>query len=98
MKTEIATGLVGTSLGVIGTATQTNEVLETISLVITILGALVSFVIVPILNWWRNAKKDGKITLDEVQEGAEILKDGIDKTTETTKGKKQDEQREHRED
>jgi len=94
MKNELIAGVAGTALGVVGTATQTNEILETISLVITILGALVSFVLVPLLNWYRSAKKDGKITLDEVQDGAETLKDGLDKTkeeiTKERKGKSED--------
>lgn len=45
MKNELIAGGIGTGLGVLGTATQLNEVLQTISLIITILGALVSFVI-----------------------------------------------------
>lgn len=79
MKTEIITGAVGTSLGVIGTATQTNEVLQTISLIITIIGAFISMILVPILSWYIKAKKDGKITADELKEGAETTKEGLDK-------------------
>lgn len=82
MNKELITGIIGTGCGVVGTATQTNEVLQIVSLVITILGGLVSFIVVPLLNWYRNAKKDGKITLDEIQVGAETLKDGLDKTQE----------------
>lgn len=93
MKSELITATIGTALGVVGTATQTNEVLETVSLVITICGAVVSFIVVPLLNWYRSAKKDGKITLDEVQEGIETAKEGLDKTQEQIKkkGKKEDE-------
>lgn len=87
MKNEMLVGTIGSTLGVVGTATQTNEVLETISLVITVLGALVSFVVVPLLNWYRSAKKDGKITLDEIQKGAETLEDGMRKTEEKIKEK-----------
>lgn len=82
MKHELITGAVGTSLGVIGTATQTNEVLQTISLIITIIGAIISMIVVPILSWYIKAKADGKITANELKEGAETLKDGINKTKE----------------
>lgn len=82
MNKELITGIIGTGCGVVGTATQTNEVLQIVSLIITILGGLVSFIVVPLLNWYRNAKKDGKITLDEIQVGAETLKDGLDKAQE----------------
>ena len=85
------TGAVGTSLGVIGTATQTNEILQTISLIITILGAFISMILVPILSWYLKAKKDGKITPDEIKEGVEIIKDGTEKFGETLKDQNKDE-------
>ena len=88
MKDELLTGGIGAVCGVIGTATQTNEILQTISLVVTIIGAVISFIIVPILSWYRNAKKDGKITADEVQEGLETLKEGLDKVKDESEGKK----------
>lgn len=77
MKDELIGGGVGSALGIIGTATQTNEVLQTISLVITIIGAIISMIIVPLISWWQKAKKDGKITKEEIQEGIDILSDGI---------------------
>lgn len=88
MKDELLTGGIGAVCGVIGTATQTNEILQTISLVVTIIGAVISFIIVPIVSWYRNAKKDGKITADEVQEGLETLKEGLDKIKDESEGKK----------
>lgn len=87
MKNEYIAGGVGAALGVVGTATQVNETLQTISLIITILGALVSFVVVPLLNWFKSAKKDGKITPDEISEGVETLQEGISKTQETIEKK-----------
>lgn len=86
MKNELIAGGIGTGLAVLGTATQLNEVLQTISLIITILGALVSFVVVPLLSWHRNAKKDGKITADELKDAAETLAHGLDETKQTIKG------------
>lgn len=85
------TGAVGTSLGVIGTATQTNEILQTISLIITIVGAIISMIVVPILSWYFKAKQDGKITPDEIKEGVEIIKDGAEKLSDTLKDKDKDE-------
>lgn len=86
MKDELILGGAGTALAVLGTATQINEVLQTISLVITILGAFVSFVVVPLLSWYKNANKDGKITADEVKDAAKTLKEGLDKTKQSIKG------------
>ena len=79
MKYEMIGSAVGTTLGVIGTATQTNEILQTISLIITIIGAFISMILVPILSWYIKAKKDGKITAEEIKEGAETTKEGLDK-------------------
>lgn len=86
MKQEFIAGGVGATLGVVGTATQLNETLQTISLIVTILGAVVSFIIVPILSWYKNAKKDGKITLDELTDAGEVLKEGLNKTKQSIKG------------
>lgn len=82
MKEELIVGGAGTAMAVLGTATQINEVLQTISLVITILGALVSFVVVPLLSWYKNAKKDGKISNKEFKEGCKSLIEGMRHTKE----------------
>lgn len=77
MKNEMIAGGVGSVLGVIGTATQTNEMLQTISLVITIIGAIISMIIVPLISWYQKAKKDGKITSDELKDGIDIVVGGV---------------------
>ena len=69
--------VVGTATAVIGTASQIDQVRSWISLAVTIIGALCTFV--PIfIRWWKKAKADGKITIDEIQEGVEIVKRGKD--------------------
>lgn len=82
LKTFISATL-GATLGAVGTATQTNETLETISLVITIIGAIVSFIVCPILSWYNKAKKDGKIDSKEAQDLANKINDGLGKLGET---------------
>lgn len=82
---EVVGGIIGTSVSAVGTGMQTNEVLQTISIVLTIIGTLIT-IAMAIMNWWRNANKDGKITKEEIQEGVDIIKDGID----TLKDKPQD--------
>ena len=88
MKRELIGGAVGTLLSATGTALQTQEVLQIISLCITILGAIISMIILPLLTWYKNAKKDGKITEDEIKEGAETLKEGIEGVKQTLDDKK----------
>lgn len=91
MRDELIGGGIGTALSAVGTATQTNEILQTVSLIITIIGGLITFIIVPLVNWYRNAKQDGKIDANEIQEGINIIVDGSeklkDKTNETKEGK-----------
>lgn len=82
MKQELLSGTIGTALSILGTAMQTNEILETISLVITIIGGVITFIVVPILNWYRHAKKDGKIDADEIKEGLNIIVDGSERIKE----------------
>ena len=80
MREEMITGTIGTAFGIVGTSTQTNETLRTISLIITIIGAVITYIIVPLISWYLRAKKDIKITADEIKEGVEIIKEGTEKT------------------
>ena len=82
---EKITTILGTSLGVIGTALQTNELLQTISLIITIIGAVISMIVLPLINWYNKAKQDNKITHDEIKEAVEIVQNGVEKIEEETK-------------
>lgn len=88
---ELIGGASGTLLSAAGTAMQTNEVLQTISLIITILGGIMSLIVIPVLNWYKNAKKDGKITKDEVKEGLDTLEKGIKDVKESLDDKKKGE-------
>ena len=88
MKNEIITGTIGTGLSAIGTATQTNEILQTISLIITIIGGLITFIVLPILNRYNKAKQDGKIDAEEIKEGVQIITDGSEKVKDEIDKKK----------
>ena len=58
------------------TATQTKEVFEIISLILSIIISCL-IVVSKIIEWYKKAKEDGKITVDEVKEGVDILSDGV---------------------
>ena len=87
MKNEVLLGAIGTGASAVGTATQTNEVLQTISLVITIVGGVITLIVVPVLTWWKKAKADGKITTDEIKEGVDTIKDGVKNLDDKLNGK-----------
>ena len=70
-------------LQTIVTVSQTNEVFQTIQIIISALAGAVALAYT-IWRWYRNAKKDGKITPDEVDNLFEQI------------SKKEDEDDEHR--
>ena len=60
------------------TATQTKEVLQIISFVLTIISVLI-VIIRNLIDWYIDAKKDGKITAEEIKQGTDIIIDGVQK-------------------
>ena len=76
--TEFVGGALGTLLSTAGTVMQTDEILRVISLIITIIGGIITWILIPLLNWHKEAKKDGKITADEIKEGVNIISNGIE--------------------
>ena len=74
---DLTISCIGTFLGAVGTATQTNETLETISLIVTIIGAVISFIVCPLLSWFNRAKKDGKIDSEEIEELTKGISKGL---------------------
>ena len=87
---ELLAGAGATILSATGTALQTEEVLRIVSLIITILGAIISMIVLPLLTWYKNAKKDGKITKDEIKEGIDTLQEGIEGVKDALDDKKGD--------
>ena len=79
MKDDIIYGSIGTALSAIGTGLQTNEVLETISLIITIIGGIITFIIAPLISWYNKSKVDDKIDNNEIQEAIKIITHGSEK-------------------
>lgn len=80
MKDKLICGSIGTILSAIGTTLQPNDILETISLIITIIGGLITFIVMPLLNWYNKSKADdGKIDADEAQEAIKIITNGSEK-------------------
>ena len=64
-------------MSVVGTALQTDDVLKVVSLVITIIGGILT-IILNVIRWRKEAIKDNKITGDEIEDLIAKLKDNID--------------------
>ena len=69
---ELIGAVCGTSVSAVGTGLQTSEVLQIISLVLTIIGSLIT-ISMAIISWWKKAKADGKITSDEIRKQYKIF-------------------------
>lgn len=65
-KDGIVFGSIGAVEAVV-TVSQTNEVFQTIQIIISALAGAVALAYT-IWRWYKNAKKDGKITEDEVDD------------------------------
>ena len=57
------------------TATQVEHILRIANLILAI---IISLLVLTsrIIDWYKKAKADGKITADEAKEGVEIIKEG----------------------
>ena len=74
-------GTVGTMLSALSINVDNLHSIESITAITcTVLGLLITIitsVIIPLCKWYAQSKKDGKISADEVVEGAQTLKDGL---------------------
>lgn len=88
MNEHIADGL-GLSLSAFLTATQTNELFRTISLILTILATLVVLAR-NIYDWYMKAKEDKKIDKEEVKDLIDIVGDAVIDINDSIKKDKKD--------
>ena len=68
----------GCGAGVILTAVQTNQIFQTISLILTCIATLLT-IAYNIYRWYKKATEDKKITPEEIKEGIDVINDSIDK-------------------
>ena len=69
--------IIGNGIMYILTVTQTKEVFELISLILSI---AISVLIIgsKIITWIKKASADGKITSEEIKDAIDIVNDGVD--------------------
>lgn len=82
--------------GVILNAEQINTVESITSIVCMIIGLLItiiSAIVIPIIKWYKNAKKDGIIDEEEINDLGEILQNGVEQVeSQLPKKEKKDEE------
>lgn len=76
MKTRI--DFITEAVAGISSVLQPDEVLRIVSLILTCLSVLIS-VAFTVYKWYKEAKRDGKIDADEVDDLVNKIKDNIDK-------------------
>lgn len=76
--TALTGGITGALVSLAGMNLETAEHWVNIGCAIVgVLIAIISGLIIPLLKWYKEAKKDGKIDVDEIQDAIEITKDGL---------------------
>ena len=81
--------LFGIGIQAILTAVQTDEVLRWIAFGFTLFSVILN-IAYNVWRWWRKSKEDGKISMDEVDELVDIVKDGSDSLSNITNEDKND--------
>lgn len=81
---RIIGSVVGNAVSLVGLSMTDNQLATTesvVSIVCTILGLLITIIcaiVIPLIQWWNKAKKDGKIDEEEINEALDIIKNGSD--------------------
>lgn len=74
---EFILGLIGTGMSSVGAIVDVNQVLSIISTIITIVGGILTLIVIPLITWYKKAKEDGKITKEEIDEATHIIESGV---------------------
>lgn len=90
MKNETGMNYLADGVAVVMTAVQPDIVFKYVSLGLTILATLFSlvFTALQLIKWWKDAKKDGKITKEELDDAESIIKNGIEHINKKEGGEK----------
>ena len=76
MHKELVGSVICTAVAGTSTAIQPDVIFQYIQMGLTILATLIT-IILGIRAWWKDAKKDGKITKDEIEQGISIINDCV---------------------
>lgn len=80
-------GMFGTCLSAVGAGLSVTELQAIVSIIATVIGLLITItttIIIPVWKKIRDAKKDGVITPEEVEDIVETTKKGIDEISDKT--------------
>ena len=78
---KLISGTIGTMVSFLGYSLSLDEINQLVSIICSILGIIITFigvVVVPFIRKVKEAKSDGKITIDEVGDIVEDTKNNLD--------------------
>ncbi len=81
---KIMVGILGTSISALGAGLSVTDMQAIISIIVTVLGFIISVLIpliIKIVNKVKNAKADGVITKEEVEDIASTAKEIVDESS-----------------
>ena len=84
MKTSELITYIGNAFTYILVLAQVNEHFQLVELILAILTSVV-LLCYRIWTWWKEAKKDGKITKEEIKDGASIIVNGAKEISDKVK-------------
>ena len=88
--------MIGNALSVVGVALTPQElenvehITAIICMIVGLLITIICSIIIPLINWWKKAKADGKITSEEIQEAGQIVQDGLNNLKDKPKEDKEE--------
>ena len=77
MKPNEIISYIANGLTYVVALSQTNEVFQIVELVFAILTSVI-LLLYRLWKWYNEAKKDGKITKEEIKDGINIIVNGVD--------------------
>ena len=90
---DIAGGVVGSAISGVGATISLEQIDRIISIVCSIVGVIITIVcavVIPLVRWYKKAKADGKITKEELKEGIDTAKNGINSVKDAVDKSKKD--------
>ena len=72
-------GIIGSFISAVGLSISSETLDHIVSMICAVVGLLITTItclIIPIIKWYKNARKDGKIDVEELDDLSHILQDG----------------------
>ena len=91
MTNKTLIGLLGSAISSMGLVISTEQLEQIISIICSVIGVIiviVSSIIIPLIQWHKKAKEDGKISKEELEEAQKIISNGVEEVKDAIDKKK----------